>query len=128
MDSLFIQSGLILTMFFLSGFDKIKDINKVAMSLKDKVKLDIPFNLYYLAIIIVIFLEICGPFTIMYSSITKKYMKESYYYIIGLIIFTILATILYHMPPTGKNYYTFLEHLAILGGLSLLASKFKRSI
>jgi len=125
MNCLFIQSVLILTMFLLSGFDKIKDVNKVAMSLKDKVKLDIPFNLYYLAIIIVIFLEICGPLTITYSSLTKKYRKESYYFIIGLILFTILATMLYHMPPTGKHYHTFLNHLAVIGGLLLLANKFR---
>ena len=87
MNCLFIQSVLILTMFLLSGFDKIKDVNKVAMSLKDKVKLDIPFNLYYLAIIIVIFLEICGPLTITYSSLTKKYRKESYYFIILHLVF-----------------------------------------
>jgi len=109
----------------LSGIDKIKDVNKVAMSLKDKVKLDIPFNLYYLAIIIVIFLQICGSLTITYSSLTQKYRKESYYFINGLISFTILATILYHMPPTGKHYHTFLNHLAVVGGLLLLANKFR---
>lgn len=124
MNNLFIQSVLLLTMFFLSGIEKIKDINKVALSLKNKVKLDIPFNLYYLAIIIVIFLQICGPLIITYSSLTKKYRKESYYFIIGLMIFTILATILYHMPATGPKYYTLLNHLAIIGGLLLLANKF----
>ena len=90
-----------------------------------KVKLDIPFNLYYLAIVIVIFLQICGSLTIIYSSLTKKYKKEAYYFIIGLVIFTILATILYYMPPFGPNYHTFLNHLAVIGGLLLLSDKFK---
>ena len=125
MNSLFIHSVLLLIMFLLSGVDKIKDINKVAISLKNKVKLDIPFNLYYLAIVIVIFLQICGSLTIIYSSLTKKYKKEAYYFIIGLVIFTILAIILYYMPPFGPNYHTFLNHLAVIGGLLLLSDKFK---
>ena len=136
MNRLFIQSTLVLLMFLLSGIDKTNDINKVALLLKDKVnllfsniqymKIDIPFNLYYLAIIIVIFLQICGSLTIIYSSITQKYKKESYYFILGLIVFTILATILFHMPPTGSNYHTFLNHLAVIGGLLLLADKFQK--
>lgn len=123
-----IQAFLLVILFFLSGFDKINNVSKLADGLKNKVNLNINIDLYKLAIIIVILLEIFAPIIIMYSVGYKKYYKYSYYSTIGLILFTILATFLYHFPATGKNYYSFMNHVALVGGLMLLAEKFKNNI
>ena len=128
MDALFIQAFLLIILFFLSGFDKINNVNKLADGLKNKVNLNINIDLYKLAIIIVILLEIFAPIIIMYSIQYKKYYKHAYYSTIGLILFTILATFLYHFPATGKNYYSFMDHVALVGGLMLLANRFKNNI
>ena len=128
MDALFIQAFLLIILFFLSGFDKINNVSKLADGLKNKVNLNINIDLYKLAIIIVILLEIFAPIIIMYSIQYKKYYKHAYYSTIGLILFTILATFLYHFPATGKNYYSFMDHVALVGGLMLLANRFKNNI
>jgi len=128
MDALFIQAFLLIILFFLSGFDKINNVSKLADGLKNKVNLNINIDLYKLAIIIVILLEIFAPIIIMYSIQYKKYYKHAYYSTIGLILFTILATFLYHFPATGKKYYSFMNHVALVGGLMLLADKFKNNI
>jgi len=128
MSALFIQAFLLTILFFLSGFDKINNVSKLADGLKNKVNLNINIDLYKLAIIIVILLEIFAPIIIMYSIQYKKYYKHAYYSTIGLILFTILATFLYHFPATGKNYYSFMDHVALVGGLMLLADKFKNNI
>jgi uncharacterized membrane protein YphA (DoxX/SURF4 family) len=124
---LFILSFLILLLFILSGFSKIKNINGTAKYLKKNVNINIPFNLYIFAIILVIFLQIIGSLTILYSSlyINKiKNLKYAYYSCISLAVFTILATLIFHMPPTGKNYYDVLKNISITGALLLLADKF----
>jgi uncharacterized membrane protein YphA (DoxX/SURF4 family) len=41
--------------------------------------------------------------------------------LISLIVFTIVATIMYHNPfKSSKNYYEFISHLSIIGGLLAL--------
>jgi len=128
MGALFIQAFLLVILFCLSGFDKINNVSKLADGLKNKVNFNINIDLYKLAIIIVILLEIFAPIIIMYSIQYKKYYKHAYYSTIGLILFTILATFLYHFPATGKNYYSFMDHVALVGGLMLLANRFKNNI
>ena len=121
---LFILSFLILLLFILSGFSKIKNINGTAKYLQTNVNIDIPFNLYILAILLVIFLQLIGSLTILYSAVTNKIKKYAYYFCISLAVFTILATLIFHMPPTGKNYYDVLKNISIIGALLLLADKF----
>jgi uncharacterized membrane protein YphA (DoxX/SURF4 family) len=123
-----LRSSVLLTLLFiLSGYNKLNNITKVAEGLKNKVNFDINFDLYKLAIIIVIFIQLVCPSIILYTVYTKnkKYNKYAYYSIIALILFTILATLLYHFPPTGKNYYSFISNVALIGGLLLLTEKFK---
>jgi hypothetical protein len=74
----------------------------------------------------VILLEIVGPFIIsLYSynsnPILYTYAKLS---LLGLIVFTLLATLLYHFLPFGSNYYSFMSNLSTLGGLLLLYQHF----
>ena len=63
-----------------------------------------------------IVVEIGAPIIIMFSKNTKL-VKQA---IKALGIFTILATLIYHFPPTGLNYYPFLKNLSLIGGLMSL--------
>ena len=120
MNLLFIPSLFITLLFFLSGFNKIKDFNQVVKGFVNKTK--IPLFLAKIVILGVILLEIIAPLIItLYSYNLNKglylYTKLS---IIALIIFTILATLIYHFPPVGSNYYSFMSNLSTIGGLILL--------
>lgn len=58
----------------------------------------------------------------MYSSFTNKYKNLSYYSILSLIIFTLLATIIYHPLNiySYKKSIPFWANMSITGGLLLL--------
>ena len=82
-------------------------------------------NLFYqLAIFLVIVLEILAPIIILYSLQTDMYIDLAYFSSIGLAGFTILATIIYHFPPTGGQYYAFMKNLTATGSLLLLSTLF----
>ena len=125
MNTLFIASLLILLLFINSGYGKIFDINGTAELLKSKVNLDLPFFLYTLAIVIVVLLELVGASLILYSSLTNNNKLYAYYSVLGLIGFTILATLLFHLSPFEKEKISLLKNLSIIGGLLLLLDKFK---
>jgi uncharacterized membrane protein YphA (DoxX/SURF4 family) len=124
MNLVFISTIYITLLFFLSGFHKIKDFLKVVKGFTNKTKL--PFSFSKIIISAVILLEIVGPFIIsLYSynsnPILYTYAKLS---LLGLIVFTLLATLLYHFLPFGSNYYSFMSNLSTLGGLLLLYQHF----
>jgi|688.fasta_scaffold356217_2 uncharacterized membrane protein YphA (DoxX/SURF4 family) len=120
----FIYAILIVIIYILSGYEKLQNITGTAKSLKSKVPFSLPFNLFILAIVLTIFLEIFGSLIIIYSTWTNEYKNLAYYSTLGLIGFTALATMLYHYPPIGSKYYSFTKNIAIIGGLFLLADKF----
>jgi hypothetical protein len=111
-------------MYLISGYDKIMDINGNATSLKIKTRLNLPFSLFILAILVVILLEVIGSGSILYSSYTNKSKELAYYSTYGLIGFTILASLIYHMPLTLDNHSLF-KNIAVTGGLILLADRFR---
>lgn len=79
-------------------------------------------NIYKLIIVLVVILEILAPIIIVYYYITGKYRLYTNYAVYGLIIFTILTTILYH-PLYINDYFKsipFLANLGLIGGLLLL--------
>ena len=123
MNTLFIASMMLVLMYLISGYDKINNITGTANSLKSKTGLNLPFNLFILAIIIVILLEFVGSASILYSAYTGKNKEYALYSTYGLITFTILATLLYHMPIELKNH-TLFKNIAIIGGFILLADRF----
>ena len=125
MNTLFIASLLILLLFINSGYGKIFNINGTAELLKSKVNLDLPFFLYTLAIVIVVLLELVGASLILYSSLTNKNKLYAYYSVLGLIGFTILATLLFNLSPFEIEKISLLKNLSIIGGLLLLLDKFK---
>ncbi len=114
-----ISSILINLLFFFSGFHKIKDFKQVTKGFMDKTHL--PLILSKLIIIGVILLEIIAPFIISLSALTNS-IKRIYTQIaiLSLIVFTVLATLIYHFPPYGGNYYSFMSNLSTIGGLMLL--------
>ncbi len=126
-----IASFFLVIMFFLSGITKITSYDTFVKNLTDKLYQLTSVNnlntISHLGIILVILLEIIAPLVIIYYVISQNIQFKSYAVVatIGLIIFTILVTLMYHLP-TFFNYYKsipFLTHLALLGGLLLLLNK-----
>lgn len=114
----FASSIFITLLFFLSGFHKIKDFKNVTKDFMKKTNL--PLFLSQVIIIGVILLEIIAPFIISLSAITAIQKIYTQLAILALIGFTILATLLYHFPPSAGNYYSFMSNLSTIGGLMLL--------
>jgi len=128
---LLLSSIFITLLFFLSGLSKIKNFMDVTKGFITKVKLPLglgklPLALGKFIIGMVILLEIVAPLIITlyaYNPVSqlRMYTQVS---IIGLVIFTILATVLYHFPPTGSNFYSTMSNLSTTGGLLLLYKYF----
>ena len=115
---------LLTIMYFLSSFSKIKDYPNVVKGFGkrfSKQLFDMPHIFYMMSVVVAILIEFFCPLIIMYSIYDKKYKDYGYYACLILIAFTILATYLYHFPPSGKEYYPFISNTTTIGGLSLLA-------
>jgi uncharacterized membrane protein YphA (DoxX/SURF4 family) len=117
-----IITTLIVLMFLLSGFEKIFSFNNNVISLQQKTITSLPLYFYKFIILLVILIEIVAPSIIMYSSFTNKYKNLSYYSILSLIIFTLLATFIYHPLNiySYKKSIPFWANMSITGGLLLL--------
>lgn len=118
---LFYPSILITLMYFLSGIEKIYAFSKTTMDFSNKI--NIPLTLSKLVISGVILLEIIAPIIIISYTFTGLFNLLPLFKIalISLIVFTILATIMYHNPfKSSKHYYEFITHLSIIGGLLAL--------
>ena len=124
MSLVLISTIYITLLFFLSGFHKIKDFTQVVKGFMNKTS--IPLILSKIIIGGVILLEIVAPFIISLYSYNHNPMLYTYtkMSLLGLILFTILATLIYHFPPYGSNYYAFMSNLSTLGGLLLLYKHF----
>ena len=118
-------SFMILLMYFLAGINKAKNFSATVTGFKKMFFLKNLPNLFYnVAIFLVIVLEILGPIIIQYSLFTNSYEMYAYYSSIALAIFTILATLIYHFPPSGSEYYAFMKNLTATGALFLLSTQF----
>ena len=116
-------SAFLLSMFFVSGINKIFSFQETVDSLTNKIPFEIFSNLVInLVIMLVILLEIIAPLLIIYYFISGNYKKYAYYSVVSLSIFTILATILYHPPKFSyKKSLGFWSNMTLFGGLLLLA-------
>jgi uncharacterized membrane protein YphA (DoxX/SURF4 family) len=124
MNLVLISTIYITLLFFISGFHKIIDFMKVVKGFMNKT--GSPLLLAKIIISGVILLEIIAPLIISlysYNSNPKLYTYTKLS-LLGLILFTILVTLLYHFPPFGDNYYSFMSNLSTLGGLLLLYQHF----
>lgn len=124
MNLILISTIYITLLFFLSGFHKINNFTNTVQGLVKKTTF--PSLLAKIIISCVILLEIVAPFIISLYSYNSNprlytYTKLS---LIGLMVFTFLATIIYHFPPFGSNYYPVMSNLSTLGGLLLLYQHF----
>lgn len=123
MAYLSLVSILTTVMFFLSGAQKVRNIDKVATGLQKRFPIkSLPFNFFRASIVGVILLQILAPVLIVYSiAFDASYRKLASIASVALAIFTVLATLLYHFPPKGKEYYPFISNVTTTGGLLLLA-------
>ena len=118
---LFFPAVLITLLFFFSGFEKIANFAK--SSGKFAKKLGFPLLLAQLIIVGVIILEIVAPSVIATFFYTGNPTLVPYFKlaVMSLVLFTILATIIYHNPLKNKEkYYAFMSNLSTMGGLLAL--------
>ena len=118
---------LLVLMFLVSGINKIYTFDGVVEGLKQKIQYDLPIVFYNIVIVMVILLEIIAPIIIINYGLTGNYKQEAYYSAIGLVLFTILATIIYHFPSCS-NYTKCIPlwaNISLIGGLLLLAKNIR---
>ena len=119
-----LQSIFLVLIFFVAGFNKIFNFKATSLGLKSKTNMTFLPNLFfYLAILVAILIEIVAPifvvtYTINYTS--KTLAKIS---LLALILFTILASLIYHFPGIKSERIPFMKNLAIIGGLWAFYSK-----
>lgn len=120
-----IYAFMILLMYFLAGVNKAHNFSQTVSGFKNMFFFKkLPNVFYNLAIFLVVVLEIFAPIVIMYSLQTNLYSDLAYYSSVGLAIFTVLATLIYHFPPLGGQYYAFIKNLTATGSLMLLSTFF----
>jgi uncharacterized membrane protein YphA (DoxX/SURF4 family) len=112
MNILFI-SILILLLFFVAGIEKIFTFNTTVTGFMKQTSF--PITICYIAIVIAILIEVIAPLIIWYENYTGKQLY-SYYALINLIHFTILATIIYHRNDISG----IIKNISIIGALLLL--------
>jgi uncharacterized membrane protein YphA (DoxX/SURF4 family) len=120
MDTKIIAPTLLLSMFVMSGFNKLLTLDKTISNLQNKLNID--ESLSKAGVYGVIVLEILAPIMILYYIINNQYKEYARYSVWGLIIFTIVVTFIYH-PPDFSNYYkslAFWANVSLVGGLLLL--------
>tara|TARA_B100001996_G_C18465248_1_gene517716 strand:- start:223 stop:615 length:393 start_codon:yes stop_codon:yes gene_type:complete len=112
-----LATELIIAMYFASGVDKIFNFQKTKNKFIEKSNVSPEFAqiVIFAAMIFLIVVPVY-----LKLSVYKKDAKGIKMYSNLLLGFTILATLLYHFPPNGKNYYPFMSNINALGGLLLL--------
>lgn len=121
-------SCIITFMYFASGIRKIENFDKEISVFSKKTSYG-PF-ISKTAIICAIIIEVVCPLIITESlhitSCKKNENSNVNWKFVGscmcslLILFTILATLIYHFPPKGSQYYPFVSNLTSIGALCLL--------
>lgn len=124
---LIIISSIINFMFFTSGIDKVLHFPKVVAGLEKRFPIDLPYTMHQLMIIIVILIELMAPIIILLTILKPKYKQYGVFACYSLIMFTILATLLYHFPPKGIQWYPFTSNITTIGGLFALAMLLARN-
>lgn len=142
-----LSTFLIVIMFVISGVGKIKNFKATSAGLQQRFPklpapmnfsptmaasegipgLGLPIQFFQLSIFGVIVLLLLGPMILMANvipyfkrmapSLLSKLAQLSS---MGLAIFTVLATLLYHLPPVGPDFYATLKNTSITGAFILL--------
>ena len=114
------------SMFILSGVDKVMHFGKVVNGLMSRTHM-LSKPLSRAMILSAIIIELCAPTIVLKACLTadRTWDKWAAYSSLALILFTVLATLIYHFPPfTSAKYYPFMSNLSAVGGLSLMYSVF----
>jgi len=112
MNVLFI-SILVLLLFFVSGFEKIFNFDSTVNSFIKNT--GVSTGIAKIGIIVAIIIEILVPLITWYELYTKK-EKYSKYALGALVIFTVIATAIYHKDDTSG----ILKNLSVIGGILFL--------
>ncbi len=115
---------LICILFVYSGLNKIFDFNDTTLGFHQKINNGIlgnifTYNISQVLIIIAILLLIIAPTLMIYGVSTNNslLLKIGSW---GLIIFTILATLIYHPIIDINEINNMLKNTSIIGGLLLV--------
>ena len=117
-------------MFFVSGVHKLFHFDKVVSGLDKRLGDLAPMGVYKLLIVAAILIELLCPPMILYSALRRNARNDrvGFYCSITLIVFTVMATLFYHFPPTtSAKWYPFMSNLSLVGGLGLMATVFYRN-
>lgn len=126
-----LTTSIMNTMFFTSGLDKMMNYTKVVKGLENRLDKTIPHFIYNILIMCAIVIEFVCPLVIFFCiwRRSKQNDKKGMCASIILIIFTIIATLFYHFPPTtSAKYYPFMSNLALIGGLGLMTLVFNGNV
>lgn len=119
---LLISTVLISLIYVKAGFSKINNFTSTVKGLKEMFPLNaLPNKFYELAILLVIIIEIVAPLILILSNFVPVLFNAARIAIYSLIIFTILATLLYHSKE-GLMKLIFDKNLAIIGGLMAMST------
>jgi uncharacterized membrane protein YphA (DoxX/SURF4 family) len=126
-----LTTSIMNTMFFTSGLDKMMNYTKVVNGLDNRLHNTIPYIYSSILIMCAIVIEIMCPLVIFFCiwKRSKQNDRKGMYASILLIIFTVMATLFYHFPPTtSAKYYPFMSNLALIGGLGLMTLVFNGNV
>ena len=129
--TLLVVTSILNYMFFVSGLDKMFHFEKVVTGLNNRLGDIMPLIMYKFLVFCALVIELVCPVIIFYSSFkrSKENDKRGVYASLLLILFTVLATLFYHFPPTtSSKYYPFMSNLSLVGGLCLMTAVFYRNI
>lgn len=114
-----IQAVMLTLIFFIAGINKVLNFKGVVNDFNSRLAF-LPKILAQIIILAVIVIEIVCPAIVVYSFNSNKVKLLAQVAVIILIGFTILATLLYHLPTNVSQIIKFLSNTALLGGLWLL--------
>lgn len=114
-----IQAVMLTLIFFIAGINKVLNFKGVVNDFNSRLSF-LPKFLAQIIILAVIVIEIICPAIVVYSFNSNKAKSLAQVAVIILIGFTILATLLYHLPTNVSQIIKFLSNTALLGGLWLL--------
>jgi uncharacterized membrane protein YphA (DoxX/SURF4 family) len=125
MEDIIQKTGIVflLGMYLYSGVNKAFTFEGTRNAIKSKFPIKLPDFIYTLALIGVILLLTVGSSIVGYSVFTNKLVKISSYITIALILFTIMATLMFHFPSEKEKYH-FMKNMSIIGGFLILLSSF----
>jgi hypothetical protein len=123
--SILLYAFMILLMYFLAGIHKAMNFSSTVKGFQNMFFLQkMPSIFYNLSILGVVLLEIFAPIVIMFSLYTNTHTDCAYYSSLGLAVFTILASLIYHFPTKKGQHSAFMKNLTAIGSLMLLSTMF----